>query len=113
MNRISATFEGACAAALVLLISGAAWGAPVDNSSRLPDGGSTKDLTQPGNGGVAGTGLGGSTAGNGATSGKPVSASPIGTSGAPGTGTSVKGSAGQGIDGQGRSDGISTGSSVK
>ncbi len=113
MNRTSPTFKGACAAALVLLIAGAAWGAPVDNSSRLPDGGSTKDLTNPGNGGVAGTGLGGSTAGNGATGGKPVSASTVGTPGAPGTGTSVKGSAGEGIDGQGRSDGISTGSSSK
>ena len=53
-------------------------------ASRLPGGGTTRDLTKPGNGGVAGTGLGGSTAG----------------AAQPGRGLSVKGPPGQGIDGQ-------------
>lgn len=53
-------------------------------ASRLPGGGTTRDLTKPGNGGVAGTGLGGST----------------GALGRPGLGQSVKGPPGQGIDGQ-------------
>ena len=72
--------------------------------SPLPGGGTTRDLTVPGNGGVAGTGLGGATGGtgNGAASGAV---------GGPGTGGSVKGPAGQGIDGQGRSNGIGTGPS--
>ena len=70
--------------------------------SPLPGGGTTRDLTVPGNGGVAGTGLGGATGGtgNGAASGAV---------GGPGTGGSVKGPAGQGIDGQGRSNGIGAG----
>lgn len=72
--------------------------------SPLPGGGTTRDLTVPGNGGVAGTGLGGATGGtgNGAASGAV---------GGPGTGGSVKGPAGQGIDGQGRSNGIGAGPS--
>ena len=69
-----------------------------DPGSPLPGGGTTRDLTVPGSGGVAGTGLGGTTGGtgNGAESGF-------------GTGGSVKGPAGQGIDGQGRSSGIGAG----
>ena len=69
--------------------------------SPLPGGGTTRDLTVPGNGGVAGTGLGGATGGTGNGA----------ASAGPGTGGSVKGPAGQGIDGQGRSNGIGTGPS--
>ena len=99
-----------------LLVLAVTTGAPSQNSaaaagdadarrnagSPLPGGGTTKDLTMPGEGGVAGTGLGGSTdgSGDGATSGK--TAAP----GTPGTGLSVKGPAGQGIGGQGTSEGI-------
>ena len=70
---------------------------------------STKNLTVPGRGGVADTGLGGADpkpAGSGAGSGSGAS-----TGGALGTGMSVKGAAGQGIGGQGASagDGLSVG----
>ena len=79
--------------------------------SPLPGGGTTKDLTKPGQGGVAGTGLGGSTngSGNGATAGK--TSGDTDAAGVPGTGRSVDGPAGQGIDGQGTSKGIDVGGS--
>ena len=64
-----------------------------------PDGGmSTKNLTVPGNGGVADTGLGGTkpaSPGNGAGG-----ASGATRDAAPGNGMSVKGEAGQGIGGK-------------
>ena len=114
MSSAPARLKRWSAAACLVMIVGTASAAPADTGSRLPDGGNTKDLTMPGNGGVAGTGLGGSTSrsGNGATSGKPDTAS--GAPAVPGTGTSVKGPAGGGIDGQGVSaDGISAGNSKK
>lgn len=90
-------------AALALLALGAAVQAQQPGSNRgspLPGGGTTRDLTMPGQGGVAGTGLGGTTggSGDGATSG---AASGNTAPGIPGTGMSVKGPAGQGIDGKG------------
>jgi hypothetical protein len=93
------------AAALLTLAAASGAAAQTVNANRLPDGGTPQALTRPGNGGVAGTGLGGSTSGtgNGATSGKADGGAP----GLPGTGTSIKGPAGEGIDGQGRSNGIS------
>ncbi len=109
MTRTPARLTRWSAAAL-LAMAGTALAAPGDNGSILPDGDNTKNLTKPGVGGVAGTGLGGST-GSGGTSGKPAAGS--GAPGLPGTGTSVKGPAGEGIGGEGRSDGITAGTGGK
>ncbi len=99
-------------AAALLLLAGAvpafAQTGGGNAGSPLPGGGNTKSLTKPGQGGVAGTGLGGSTngTGDGGTSGK---ASGNTAADIPGTGRSVDGPAGQGIDGQGTSQGIDAG----
>ena len=71
-----------------------------NRGSPLPGGGTTKDLTMPGQGGVADTGLGGSTngSGNGGSAGRTSGNT---SAGLPGTGMSVKGPAGQGLDGEG------------
>ena len=88
---------------LVSAISALAQTTPAAPASTPEGGMSTKSLTVPGNGGVAGTGLGGSnppSVGSGPGGGSRSSGS-----GVPGTGMSVKGPAGQGIGGQGTSTG--------
>lgn len=109
---MSGATSKAVATAMLLLAGAAPALAQSSDSGKtglsLPDGGNTKTLTKPGAGGVAGTGLGGSTSGtgDGGTGGKTGGGT---APGIPGTGTSVKGPAGQGIDGQGTSTGIDAG----
>ena len=89
-----------CGAALLALILGASAqsaGGADRGGLPLPDGRSTRDLVAPGNGGVAGTGLGGSIEGNDGEGRRAPEA--------PGTGMSVKGPSGQGIDGRESPDG--------